>query len=157
MPLTLTDSVLGTWSIRKIVVVGPGIVGVPMATLLAHPGVQEGSDTPARVVLVQRRSASSGWKVDAINAGQSPIGGVEPALDRLLGEAVAAGRLSASHDYQVARDADVILICVQTDRQGNAPAYGPLFEAMTGLAEVLRDRPEGQVPLLVFESPGRGP
>lgn len=123
-----------------------------MAALLAHAGLREGGDTPAVVVVIQRPSSSSGWKVDAINGGRSPIGGIEPALDRILGEAVASRRLSASHDCGVARDADVILICVQTDRDGDAPAYGPLFEALTALGEVLQDKPEGQVPLVIFES-----
>lgn len=123
-----------------------------MATLLAHAEVREGSDTPATVVVIQRRSPSSGWQVDTINSGRSPIGGIEPALDRVLSAAVAAGRLSASHDYGVARDADVILICVQTDRDGNAPAYGPLLEAMAALAEALQHKPKGHIPLIVFES-----
>ncbi|MBA3316573.1 MAG: nucleotide sugar dehydrogenase [Gemmatimonadales bacterium] len=132
--------------------IGPGIVGVPMATLLARAGVRIGSDEPAAVVVIQRPSPTSGWKVDAINEGRSPIGGIEPALDAMLREAVASGRLSASHDCGVSRDADVVLICVQTDRDGNAPAYGPLFEALTGLAEALRSRPKGNVPLVIFES-----
>ena len=152
MPLNMNGAVASGWSVQKIVVVGPGIVGVPMATLLAHAGLREGCDTPARVVVIQRASRSSGWKVDAINGGHSPIGGIEPALDRVLSEAVASGRLSASHDYRVARDADVILICVQTDRDGNAPAYGPLLEALTALAEVLQHKPKGHIPLVVFES-----
>ena len=82
MPLTLMEGAAPSWSVRKIVVVGPGIVGVPMATLLAHAGVQIGSDQPARVMVIQRPSQTSGWKVDAINGGRSPIGGIEPALDR---------------------------------------------------------------------------
>lgn len=152
MHSAMLDGTGASWSVRKIAVVGPGIVGVPMATLLAHAELREGSDTPATVVVIQRASPSSGWKVDAINSGRSPIGGIEPALDRVLGDAVAAGRLSASHDYGVATDADVILVCVQTDRDGNAPAYGPLFEAMTALAEALQRKPKGHVPLIVFES-----
>ena len=70
----------------------------------------------------------------------------------ILSEAVASGRLSASHDYGEARDADVILICVQTDRDGNAPAYGPLFEALTALAGVLQTKSKGNVPVVIFES-----
>ena len=152
MPLTLMEGAAPSWSVRKIVVVGPGIVGVPMATLLAHAGVQIGSDQPARVMVIQRPSQTSGWKVDAINGGRSPIGGIEPALDDILSEAVASGRLSASHDYGEARDANVILICVQTDRDGNAPAYGPLFEALTALAGVLQTKSKGNVPVVIFES-----
>jgi len=152
MPLTISGGQVSSWSINKIVVIGPGIVGMPMAALLAHQKTRHGAAEPARVIVVQRRSASSGWKVDAINAGRSPIGGIEPALDRIVAEAVAAGTLSATHDYAVARDADVILVCVQTDREGFAPAYGPLLEALAGLAEVLREKPQGHTPLLIFES-----
>ena len=152
MALTFSNDRVTSWSVKKIAVVGSGIVGVPMAALLAHAAILEGSDDPAHVVVLQRRSQRSGWKVEAINAGRSPIGGIEPALDRMVTEAVAAGRLSASDDYGAATDADIVLICVQTDREGHAPAYGPLYEAITALAEALRQRPEGQIPLVIFES-----
>jgi len=151
MPLTLTDRA-SHWSVRKIAVVGPGIVGMPMAAMLAHARVRIGADEPARVVVIQRDSPTSGWKVAAINAGRSPIGGVEPDLDRVVAESVAAGLLSASHEYAAARDADVVLLCTQTDKKGTGPDYGPLFEALDGVAAALRERPAGNVPLVVFES-----
>jgi UDP-N-acetyl-D-mannosaminuronic acid dehydrogenase len=152
MPLSLTEGQASSWKVEKIVVIGPGIVGVPMAALLAHHRICEGTPVPARVVVLQRPSPSSAWKVDAINAGRSPIGGIEPTLDTIIADAVAAGTLSASHDYAHVRDADVILVCVQTDKDGFAPAYGPLFEALVGVAQALRDKPEGHVPLIIFES-----
>ena len=139
MPLTFTDDHVTSWSVKKIAVVGSGIVGVPMAALLAHTAIREGSADAANVVVLQRPSSRSGWKVDAINAGRSPIGGVEPVLDRMIAEAVAAGRLSASSDYAIAKDADVILICVQTDREGYAPAYGPLFPVSRLVSRALGD------------------
>lgn len=151
MPLTLTEHA-SNWSVRTIAVVGPGIVGMPMAAMLAHARVRIGADAPARVVVIQRDSPTSGWKVGAINAGRSPIGGVEPDLDRVVAESVVAGLLSASHDYGAARDADVVLLCTQTDKKGTGPDYGPLFEALDGVAAALRDRPAGNVPLVVFES-----
>ncbi len=152
MPLTLTNEKVTSWTVRKIAVVGPGIVGMPMAAMLAHARITEGTSTPATVVVVQRNSATSGWKVGAINEGRSPIGGVEPDLDRLVKESVEAGLLHASHDYAPLADADLILVSVQTDRKGNEPDYGPLFEALTGIATALERRPAGQVPLIVFES-----
>jgi UDP-N-acetyl-D-mannosaminuronic acid dehydrogenase len=69
-----------TWKIQKIGVIGPGIVGMPMAGLLASARIKIGTDQPAKVVVVQRDSKNSGWKVDAINKGQSVIGGIEPGL-----------------------------------------------------------------------------
>lgn len=152
MPLSFVSPDDIHWSIQKIAVIGPGIVGMPMAAMLAHARIREGSESPARVVVLQRASKTSGWKVDAINAGRSPIGGVEPDLDRIVAESVAAGVLSASHDYAQARDADVVLVCVQTDKAGLGPDYGPLLESLHALAAELRQRPAGNVPLVVFES-----
>jgi UDP-N-acetyl-D-mannosaminuronic acid dehydrogenase len=152
MPLRLTDGRATEWQVRQIAVVGPGIVGMPMAAMLADARLCEGTDEPARVTVIQRNSPTSGWKVDAINQGRSPIGGIEPDLDRIVHESVAAGLLSASHGYAAARDADVILICTQTDKKGLEPDYGPLFEAVDGVAKELRHKPAGQLPLVVMES-----
>ena len=152
MPLTLTHNRVSSWQVKKIAVVGPGIVGMPMGALLAHARICEGTDTPAVVTIIQRNSKTSGWKVEAINAGRSPIGGIEPDLDRIVSESVAAGLLGASFDYSAARDADVILVCTQTDKRGLEPDYGPLFEALNGLAAELVQRPAGNVPVIVFES-----
>ena len=152
MPLTFTSNRVTSWQVKKIAVVGPGIVGMPMASLLAHARIREGSEAPATVTVIQRDSPTSGWKVDSINAGRSPIGGIEPDLDRIVSESVSAGLLGASHDYAAARDADVILVCTQTDKRGMAPDYGPLFEALDGIAKELAQRPAGNVPLVIFES-----
>jgi len=137
--------------VEKIAVVGAGVVGVPMAAALAAvrtplPGA------PSRVVLIQRNSPTSGWKVAAINAGRSPLGGIEPGLEPIIRDAVAAGVLSASSDFAALRDADTILFCVQTDKRGLAPDYGPLLEAVFSTARVLRDRPAKSRPLVIFES-----
>jgi len=150
----MTDSLLEAaeveWRVKKIAVIGPGIVGTPMAALLAATGIQ--GKEPIEVVVVQRRSVTSGWKVEAINRGESPIGGVEPSLDGLIAGSVRLGTLRASHDYSEARDADAILVCVQTDKRGMAPDYGPLFDALSSLGGVLKGRPPGHVPLVIFES-----
>ena len=58
------------WKVRKIGVIGPGIVGMPMAAMLASARIKIGTDKPAKVVVVQRESVNSGWKVDAINQGK---------------------------------------------------------------------------------------
>jgi UDP-N-acetyl-D-mannosaminuronic acid dehydrogenase len=152
MPLSLLNDRVTSWQVRKIAVVGPGIVGMPMAALLADARIREGTDTPAKVVVIQRASPTSGWKVDAINEGRSPIGGIEPDLDRVVKSSVEAGLLSASHDYEALRDADLVLVSVQTDKKGNAPDYGPMFEALTGIATALQGKPAGNVPVIVFES-----
>ena len=142
------------WKIEKIGVIGPGIVGMPMAAMLANARIKIGSDQPAKVVIVQRNSENSGWKVDAINGGRSVIGGIEPDLDSITHEAVEAGLLSASADFSVLSDADVILVSIQTDKneEGFEPDYGPMFGGLEKLAEALKNKPEAKVPLVIFES-----
>lgn len=141
-----------SWNLEKIAVVGAGIVGIPMAALLAQARIRQGSDRPSRVVLIQRLSKTSGWKVRAINSGKSPIGGLEPDLGAIIAETTTTGLLSASCDYSDVRDADLILVCVQTDKTDFAPDYGPLFDALSNIAPVLKKRPAGKTPLLIFES-----
>ncbi|HEY1871304.1 MAG TPA: nucleotide sugar dehydrogenase, partial [Chitinophagaceae bacterium] len=136
----------------KIGVIGPGIVGMPMAGMLAHAGIKIGTDQPAKVVVVQRNSENSGWKVDAINSGKSVIGGIEPNLDDITRESVKAGVLSASSDFSVLSDADVILVSVQTDKKSFEPDYGPMFGALEKLGEALKNKPANKTPLVIFES-----
>ncbi|MCB0821418.1 MAG: nucleotide sugar dehydrogenase [Bacteroidales bacterium] len=151
MEIKLNDRTLN-WSVKKIGVVGPGIVGMPMAALLADARIKIGTNDPAKVVVLQRNSKTSGWKVDAINAGKSVIGGIEPGLDDIVRKNVEDGILSASHDFNDLSDADVVLVSVQTDKKGLEPDYGPMFGALESLAEALTKKPAGNVPLIVFES-----
>jgi UDP-N-acetyl-D-mannosaminuronic acid dehydrogenase len=152
MPLRLENQEAQNWVIRKIGVIGPGIVGMPMAAMLADAKILQGTEQPAKVVVVQRDSPTSGWKVGAINSGISPIKGLEPALDDIVRNAVADGILSATHDTADLFDADVILVCVQTDKKGLEPDYGPLFSSLEALAEALKGKPAGNIPLIIIES-----
>jgi UDP-N-acetyl-D-mannosaminuronic acid dehydrogenase len=141
-----------TWKIEKIGVIGPGIVGMPMAAMLAHARIKIGTDQPAKVIIIQRESVNSGWKVNAINNGKSVIGGIEPELDPITRDAVEAGILSASSDFSVLSDADVVLVSVQTDKKGFEPDYGPMFGALEKLGEALKNKPASKIPLIIFES-----
>lgn len=91
----------------KIVVIGLGYVGLPLATVLSTVQNYE-------VTGIQRRSARSGWKINAINHGNSPINGEEPELRLMVREASEKGKLSASDDYGAISGADVVLVTVQT-------------------------------------------
>jgi len=140
------------WKIEKIGVIGPGIVGMPMAGMLAHARIRIGTDTPAKLLVVQRDSRNSGWKVKAINSGKSVIGGIEPELDEITQNAVEENILSATSDFNELSDADVILVSVQTDKKGFEPDYGPLFGALEKLGEALQHKPAGKIPLVIIES-----
>ena len=149
--LTLHGSLAPVF-VREIAVVGPGVVGLPMAALLASAELWSPDGTPTRVIVVQRPSASSGWKVGAINAGRSPIGALEPAIDELVAQGAGSGRLRATTQFGDIRDADVVLVCVQTERKGTGPDYSHLLDALNGVATALRQRSAASVPLVVIES-----
>ncbi|MFW5469130.1 nucleotide sugar dehydrogenase [Knoellia sp. CPCC 206435] len=85
----------------KVVIFGLGYVGTVTAAGLASRGHDVvGVDVDA-------------GKVAAINGGTSPV--VEPGVDRLVLDAVQAGRLRATTDVAEAMDrADLSLVCVGT-------------------------------------------
>lgn len=152
MTIKLNKDYSFDWKVEKIAVIGPGIVGMPMASLLASAKIKIGTKKPAKVLVVQRKSESSGWKVDAINSGQSVIGGIEPELNTITEKAVKAGLLSATFDFNELTDVDVALVSIQTDKDGYAPDYGPLLGGLSSLARALQNKPEGKIPLIIFES-----
>jgi UDP-N-acetyl-D-mannosaminuronic acid dehydrogenase len=93
---------------RNIVVIGMGYVGIPAAALLADVAGHN-------VIGVQRRSKRSGWKIDWINSGKNPFEGDEPGMDELIARVVLEKKtFRVTDDFAVCRDADVILIDVQT-------------------------------------------
>ncbi len=108
--------------IKKIVVIGMGYVGIPAAALFADV---EGFN----VVGIQRRSKRSGWKIDWLNEGKTPIGGDEPGLSELIERVVRKGTFRVTDDFSECKDADIILIDVQTptDEKG-IPRYESLRE-----------------------------
>ncbi len=152
MKFTLSNGIQYDWKVEKIGVVGPGIVGMPMAALLANARIKIGTEYPAKVCVIQRNSGNSGWKVQAINSGKSVIGGIEPSLNEVVERNVKEGILSASWDFNSISDADVVLIAIQTDKDSFGPDYGPLFGGLTSLAQALQKKPANKVPLIVFES-----
>jgi UDP-N-acetyl-D-mannosaminuronic acid dehydrogenase len=116
---------------REIVVVGMGYVGIPCALLLADV-------LGHNVIGVQRRSERSGWKIDALNSGRSPFEGHEPGLDELLRRVVARGSFRVTDDMSVCREADTILIDVQTPvDEHHIPQYESLREASRGVGRHL--------------------
>ena len=108
---------------KKIVVIGMGYVGIPVAALFADV---EGFN----VVGIQRRSKRSGWKIDWLNRGKNPIGGEEPGLSELIEKVVKKGCFRVTDDFSECKDADVILIDVQTPtNEKGIPKYESIKEA----------------------------
>ena len=109
-----------------------GYVGIPAAALFADvEGFQ--------VTGVQRRSKRSGWKISALNKGENPIGGDEPGLSELLKRVCDKGTFLVTDDPNVVREADAVLIDVQTPTETNhLPRYESLKEVSKQIAENLR-------------------
>ncbi|MFC2015981.1 nucleotide sugar dehydrogenase [Chloroflexota bacterium] len=109
------------YTVLNIVVIGMGYVGIPCAALLADvPGFQ--------VSGVQRRSERSGWKIDCLNNGRSPFEGDEPGLAELIRRvAVDKKTFHVSDDFSVCKEADAILIDVQTPVAG---CWTPQYESL---------------------------
>jgi GDP-mannose 6-dehydrogenase len=104
----------------RVAIFGLGYVGTVTAAGLAS----QGHDVVG--VDVERS------KVDAISRGVSPV--VEPGVDRLVAQAVAAGRLRATTEVREAMDgAEVSLICVGT------PSLPRGDTNLTYIARALRD------------------
>ena len=116
---------------KKIVVVGMGYVGIPAAALLADVDGYS-------VVGIQRRSKRSGWKIDWLNEGKNPIGGDEPRLPELIEKVVKKGTFKVTDDFSECKDADVILIDVQTPtNEKGIPYYESLKEVSHKIGQLM--------------------
>ncbi len=112
----------------RVAVVGLGYVGVPLAATVAATGADViGLDIDSK-------------KVEAINAGKTPLRGREPGLAALLKLQVSKGRLRASLDPATAAKADVVAICVETpiDPSTHDPSYKALKAALSGVGPHLK-------------------
>ncbi len=93
----LEDKIAGRTA--RVAIIGLGYVGLPLATAFAKARFRTiGVDVNQR-------------KVDAISAGRSYIPDVP---DDELAPHVQSGRLTATSDYDILREADAIFICVPT-------------------------------------------
>ena len=90
----------------KISVLGLGYVGAVSAGCLAKDGHEVIGVDPERV------------KVDLLNSGKTPI--IEKDIGQIIAEQVAAGRLAATTDLEMAvRHTDLALVCVGTPSMRN--------------------------------------
>ncbi len=118
----------------KIVVVGMGYVGIPAAALLA--------DVEGNIVTgVQRRSKRSGWKIDALNEGQNPIGGDEPGLEELIKRTVVDKKtFTVTDSLDPIKEADYILIDVQTPTDADhIPRYESLRAVSADVGKLFKE------------------
>ncbi len=108
----------------KVAIIGIGYVGLPLALEIARSNYDTiGIDIDEN-------------KVQAVNRGESFIGDV-PSSE--LAEVVKAGKLRATKNYQVCRDADIINICVPTPFTASKdPDVSYIIEAGKSIARYLK-------------------
>ncbi len=127
--MTSIQTLLHKIEIRDCVVaiIGLGYVGLPVACEFARAGF--------RTIGLDIKTD----RVDKINAGINPIEGIEPGLSELLREVTGSGRLLATSNYKLLREADVITINVETPvDENNHPRYEALRAACGDLGRVLK-------------------
>jgi UDP-N-acetyl-D-mannosaminuronic acid dehydrogenase len=121
----------------KVVVIGLGYVGLPVACLFADVGFS--------VIGLDLDSD----KISKISRGICPIEGKEPELPELLARVVKDGNLEVTTDYRVCKQSQIILIAVETPVNPNThkPTYQALRAALTDLGKNL-----SQNTLVIVES-----
>jgi UDP-N-acetyl-D-mannosaminuronic acid dehydrogenase len=94
--------------IKKIAVIGMGYVGIPAAVLFA--------DSPSFDFVwgFQRDSATSGYKIDMLNSGTSPLKGEEPGLEELIKKTIQAGKFGCTVDFSKISEVDAVTLAIQT-------------------------------------------
>lgn len=109
-------------------IIGLGYVGLPVACMFAKAGFS--------VIGLDIKQD----RIEKITSGKNPIEGVEPGLSELLQSVVSSSHLKATTDYDLLRQADIVLIDVETpvDKK-NIPRYAALRSACSSLAKVMKD------------------
>ncbi|MDB5034960.1 MAG: nucleotide sugar dehydrogenase [Chlorobi bacterium] len=108
----------------NVAVVGLGYVGLPLAVEFAKAGITtHGIDVDPR-------------KVESLAAGKNYI---QDISDDLVADVIGRGLLSATSDFSVVADADVIYICVPTPFTPNKePDISYILQAAESIAKHLR-------------------
>jgi UDP-N-acetyl-D-glucosamine dehydrogenase len=127
----LLDKIAGREA--RVAVIGLGYVGLPLVVEFAHAGFNSlGFEVDPR-------------KADAVNRGESYIPDVSTAH---VAELVAAKKLSATTDFELLKDQDIIIICVPTPlRKTKDPDVSYILSAAEKIQATLRS---GQ--LIILES-----
>ena len=120
--------------IRKVGVIGMGYVGIPSAVLFA-----EKFDF---VWGFQRASQSSGYKIEMLNNGISPLKGEEPGLEELIKKVRSDGKFESTSDFSKIRDLDAVTLAIQTpfkDKGELEPDFGALEEGIRQIGKYLNE------------------
>jgi len=124
----------GRGPIKKIGVLGMGYVGIPAAALFADV------DNFDKVLGFQRNSASSGYKIEMINNGESPLKGEEPGLEELLKKVTDTDKFECTSDFSRIAEMDAVTLAIQTpfeNPQDLIPDFGALVAGIRNVGKYL--------------------
>lgn len=113
--------------IRKVGVIGMGYVGIPAAALFAS------CKEYTHVLGFQRDSPTSGYKIDMLNRGESPLKGEEPGLEDLLKKVTSEGKFECTSDFSRIRELDAVTLAIQTpfkDKKDLIPDFSALIDGL---------------------------
>jgi len=122
-------------AIKKIGVIGMGYVGIPAAMLFADVLQFE------KVYGFQRESATSGYKIEMLNRGESPLKGEEPGLEDLIEKVVDAGKFECTSDFSRIAELDAVTLSIQTpflNKRDLLPNFSALKEGLKNVGRYLR-------------------
>lgn len=98
-----------------VVVMGAGFVGAVMAAVVAGSKDKQGKYSKF-VIVCQRPSTRSYWKIPMINRGESPVKAEDPEVDALISKCVKEEKtLVASFNSDCLSLADCVVVDVQCD------------------------------------------
>jgi len=98
-----------------IVVMGAGFVGAVMAAVVASTRDKDGNFSKF-VIVCQRPSARSYWKIPMLNRGVSPVKSEDPEVDMLIDQCVNRRKtLTATFNSDCLTLADCVVVDVQCD------------------------------------------
>jgi len=112
-----------------------GYVGIPAAVLFADAPCFE------KVLGFQRNSKSSGYKIEMLNRGESPLKGEEPGLEELIGKVVSAGKFECSPDFSRIAELDAVTLAIQTpfaNPKDLTPDFSALIEGIRNVGKYLK-------------------
>ena len=98
-----------------VVVMGAGFVGAVMAAVVADTKNKDGKYSKF-VIVCQRPSTRSYWKIPMINRGESPVKAEDPEVDALISKCVKEEKtLVATFNSDCLSLADCVVVDVQCD------------------------------------------
>ncbi|KAF1076895.1 nucleotide sugar dehydrogenase [Methanogenium sp. MK-MG] len=120
--------------IKTIGVIGMGYVGIPAAVLFA--------DAPEfdLVYGFQRDSPSSGYKINMLNSGESPLKGEEPGLEDLIATVVGEKKFECTADFSKVAECDAVTLAIQTPFENPKdliPDFTPLIDGIRNVGRYL--------------------